>query len=355
MARLTYKDAGVDVDKGADFADSIYSIMRRTFDGRVIENRGGFAALFSLDFDRRLWRRGYKHPLLVASTDGVGTKLKVAFMTGRHDTVGIDLVAMCVNDVLVQGAEPLFFLDYLASARLDVATSQSLVTGVAAGCRMCDCALLGGETAEMPGFYQPGEYDMAGFVVGVVEKRRLITGRKIEPGDQVIGLASSGVHSNGFSLVRKLFFEQGGMKPSDRLDKLGIERTLADELLEPTRIYVRPVRDILHGYRVKQVVHGMAHITGGGLPDNIGRILPAGCAVELKKSAWQRPAIFDVIQKLGDVADEEMYRTFNMGIGMVLVVAPYFGQSVMRQLERRGERPALIGSVVKGNGEVRIV
>ena len=355
MAPLTYKDAGVDMDKGDEFADSIYALMQRTFDGRVVENRGGFAALFSLDFDRKLWRRGYRHPLLVASTDGVGTKLKIAFMTGRHNTVGIDLVAMCVNDVLVQGAEPLFFLDYLAAAKVDKETFYQVIAGIAEGCRMCDCALVGGETAEMPGFYAPGEYDMAGFVVGVVERRKLVTGRKIERGDQVIGLASSGLHSNGYSLARKVFFDKQGMRCDQSLEPFGIRRTLGEELLTPTRIYVRSIRELLHDYRVKQIVCGMAHVTGGGLPGNVVRILPPGCAIEVRHDSWPRPPIFDVIRKLGDVPEDEMYRTFNMGIGYVLVVPPYFAHSVMHKLERLGEKPWLIGRVVEGEPDVRIV
>ena len=356
MGRTTYKDAGVDVARGTEFTEAIYAIMRRTFDGRVVENRGGYAALFSLDFksDAKLWRRGYRHPLLVASTDGVGTKLKVAFMTGRHHTVGIDLVAMCVNDILVQGAEPLFFLDYLATGKLQPDTMEQVIRGVADGCRLADCALLGGETAEMPGFYAPGEYDMAGFVLGVVEKRRLITGAKIQPGDGVIVLASSGLHSNGYSLVRKLLFEQEGMRPDDTLSKFGINRLVADELLEPTRIYVRSVRDLLHDYRVKQTVRGMAHITGGGLLENIPRILPPGCAAELRADSWERPRIFDLLQRLGGLPAEEMYRTFNMGIGLVLVVSPYYEQSILRKLRRRGETATLIGRIVKGERNVRI-
>jgi len=355
MAGLTYKDAGVDIERGEEFADSIYALMRRTFDGRVVENPGGFAALFSLDFDRRLWRRNYRHPLLVASTDGVGTKLKVAFMTGRHDTVGIDLVAMCVNDILVQGAEPLFFLDYLGTGKLEPEVLREVLGGIANGCRQCDCALLGGETAEMPGFYAAGEYDLAGFVVGVVEKRRLITGANIAPGDLVIGLPSSGLHSNGYSLARKVLFEKAGMSPSDSLEGYGIHRTLGEELLEPTRIYVKSVRDLLHGYKVKQVVLGMAHITGSGLPGNVPRILPAGCAVEIEKGAWERHPIFGLIQNMGDVSEQEMYSTFNMGIGLVMVVSPYYADSIMRKLRRLGEKPSLIGRVVAGEREVHIL
>ena len=355
MSPVTYKDAGVDIQKGADFVDAIYALMKRTFDARVVELRDGFAGLFSMDFDNRLWRRNYKKPVLVSSTDGVGTKLKLAFMSGRHDTVGIDLVAMCVNDILAIGAEPLFFLDYLATGKLDKDTMVQVVKGVSDGCRLADCALIGGETAEMPGFYAPGEYDMAGFVVGVVERRKMITGAKIEVGDGVIGLRSSGLHSNGYSLARKLFFEQEKMKPEDGLSRFGIDGTVAEALLEPTRIYVRCVRDVLYGYKVKQTVRGLAHITGGGLPDNVERILPPRCAVEIRTNRWERPKIFDAIQQLGELPDEEMYRTFNMGIGFVLIVSPYYEESVMRKLRKRGEDPVLIGRVVKGNRQVRLV
>ena len=355
MARVTYKDAGVDIAKGAEFADSLYELMRRTFAGRVIENRGGFAGLFSLDYSKKLLRRNYRNPVLVASTDSVGTKLKLAFMTGRHDTVGIDLVAMCVNDILVVGAEPLFFLDCLSAGKLESDTLRQAVKGIVEGCRQADCALLGGETAELPDFYAPGEYDRVGFVVGVVERRKLLTGKKIRPGDAVVGLPSSGLHSNGYSLVRKLLFEQEKMKPGDSLSQFGINRTVAEELLEPTRIYVKSVRSILHDYKVKQVVRGMAHITGGGLIENVPRILPPGCAVEIRANRWQRPKIFDVIQKLAGLPDEEMYRTFNMGIGLVMVVAPYYLESILRKLRRQGEKPLAIGRVIKGNREVRII
>ena len=352
---VTYKDAGVDIEKGAAFVEAIQALMQRTHDGRVLGLPGGFAGLFSVDFEDKLWRRNYRHPVLVSSTDGVGTKLKVAFMTGRHDTVGIDLVAMNVNDILVLGAEPLFFLDYLATGKLDNEVLYQVLKGISDGCRECDCALLGGETAEMPGFYGPGEYDMAGFVVGIGERRKLVTGRKIRPGDGVVGLASSGLHSNGYSLVRKIVFEQQGMRPDDSLARYGLDRRLADELLEPTRIYVRPVRNVLADYRVKQTVHGMAHITGGGLQENIRRILPAGCAVEIRPTSWQRPRIFDILKELGDIPDEDMYRTFNMGVGLVLVVAPYYENSIMRKLREQGEKPALIGRVGKGDRQVRIV
>jgi phosphoribosylformylglycinamidine cyclo-ligase len=355
MSPITYKDAGVDIDRGAAFARGLRELMVRTFTERVLPNPGGFGAVLSLDFDERLFRHNYRHPVLVSSTDGVGTKLKVAVMAGRHQTVGIDLVAMCANDVLTLGAEPLFFLDYLATGRIEPDVLEAVVTGIVAGCRQAGCALLGGETAEMPGFYADGEYDVAGFVVGVAEKGRLVTGETIAPGDLVVGLPSSGLHSNGYSLARRLLFDEAGMDCGDSLAPLGIDRTVAEELLRPTRIYVRPVRAVLRHYRVKRVVGGIAHITGGGLLENVPRVLPQGCAVELDAESWRRPAIFEVLQRLGEVPEREMYRTFNMGIGLVLIVAPYYAASVLRQLRRQGEEPALIGRVVPGERDVTIL
>ncbi|MFW5923491.1 MAG: phosphoribosylformylglycinamidine cyclo-ligase, partial [Planctomycetota bacterium] len=315
---------------------------------------GGFAGLFSVDFHDRLWRRNYRYPVLVSSTDGVGTKLKVAFMTGRHDTVGIDLVAMCVNDILVLGAEPLFFLDYLATGELAPEVLQQVVKGISDGCRECDCALLGGETAEMPGFYDSGEYDMAGFVIGVVEKRKIIEGDKVRAGDGVIGLASSGLHSNGYSLARRLIFDEAGLEPGDSLAGHGLDTTVGDELLRPTRIYSRAIREVMCYYRVKQPVHAMAHITGGGLPGNIARILPDNCDINIDSESWKRPLIFNILQEIGDVPKEEMYTTFNMGIGLILIVSSYFEQSIMDTLRRQGESPVLIGRVKDGHGNVHI-
>ena len=355
MSPITYKDAGVDVEKGDEFAAAIQGLMKRTFDGRVVGDLGGFAGLFSVDFHDRLWRRNYRHPVLVSSTDGVGTKLKVAFMSGRHDTVGIDLVAMCVNDIVVLGAEPLFFLDYLATGELSPEDLKLVVKGISDGCRESDCALLGGETAEMPGFYAPGEYDMAGFAVGVVEKRKIITGESVRAGDGVIGLLSDGLHSNGYSLARKLIFEEAGLSVEDSLSDYGLEKTVAEELLRPTRIYTRPIREVMNYYRVKQPVHAMAHITGGGLPGNLSRVLPDDCDVEIDPAAWDRPPIFGILQQIGQVPEEDMYRTFNMGIGLVLVVSSYFERSIMDTLARHGERPVLIGRVHEGAGEVQII
>jgi phosphoribosylformylglycinamidine cyclo-ligase len=328
--------------------------MKRTFGERVLPNRGGYGGLFSLDYNEKLFRHNYRHPILVSGTDGVGTKLKVAFMAGRHDTVGIDLVAMCVNDILTLGAEPLFFLDYLACGSLEPGVLEQVVSGVSTGCVQAGCSLLGGETAEMPGFYKEGEYDMAGFAVGVVERDRIIDGQRVRPGDVVLGLPSSGLHSNGYSLVRRLVFQEAGLSCDDSMAELGVDRTVGEELLAPTRIYVKPVRAVLHHYRVKHVVHALAHITGGGLLENVPRVLPPGCAVEMDSSAWPCPPIFDAVQRLGDVPRDEMYRTFNMGIGMVLIVAPYYAESVAGQLSREGEQVAVIGRVVRGNREVTI-
>jgi len=355
MGPVTYKDAGVDIQKGERFVESIAQAVQSTYGERVLANPGGFGALFSLDYDEELFRRNHAHPILVSSTDGVGTKLKVAFMTGRHETVGIDLVAMCVNDILVQGAEPLFFLDYLATGKLEPGVLQRVVSGIAAGCKEAGCSLLGGETAEMPGFYAEGEYDVAGFVVGIVERGRLITGQKVQPNDVIVGLPSTGLHSNGYSLVRRLLFEREGMGCEDSLARFGIDRTVGEELLIPTRIYVKPVRAVLHRYRVKQVVRGIAHITGGGLVENIPRVLPEGCGAELDSSTWRRPPIFDVIRELGEVPMDEMYRTFNMGLGLVLMVSPYYADNVMRQLRRQGEEPVAVGRVVEGRREVTII
>ena len=355
MSAITYKESGVDIAKGAHFAESILGLMRRTFGERVVKNPGGFSGLFSLDYDKRLFRRSYRHPVLVASTDGVGTKLKVAFMTGRHDTVGIDVVAMCVNDILVQGAEPLFLLDYIGCGALEPEVLQQVVKGVAAGCQMADCALLGGETAEMPDMYRPGEYDLAGFVVGVAEKHKLVTGKKIRTGDVVIGLPSSGLHSNGYSLVRKVFFEQAGLGPGDSLPEFGIEGPLADELLKPTHIYVKAIREVMRHYRVKQILRGMAHITGGGLVENIPRVLPHGRAVRLYSDRWHRHPIFDAVQQMGQVPTDEMYRVFNMGIGFVVIVPPYFVESVVHKFAKAGQDAVVIGEVVPGDRTVTIL
>jgi len=348
-AKLTYRAAGVDVEAGKDFVSQIAHHVRSTYGPAVIENANGFAGLYSIPGQVGLFARRCDNPVLVAGTDGVGTKLRVAQMMGKHDTVGIDLVAMCVNDVLVQGALPLFFLDYLATGKLETAQLVDIVKGIAEGCRQADCALLGGETAEMPGFYGPGEYDLAGFAVGMVERARMIDGRRrTRPGDVVLGVASTGLHSNGFSLVRKVFFETAGMRPDQVVPDLG--GPLGEELLRPTRIYVRSLRSVLDFYRVKGVIHGIAHITGGGLVDNVPRVLGRRCVARLEKSAWRRPPIFDLVQRLGEIDEAEMYRVFNMGIGLVVVVAPYYADAVARRIERHGDHVAVIGEIVRGDG-----
>ena len=353
MAGISYKDAGVDIEAKGKFTTDIYQQLRRTFGPRVIENPGGFAGLFSLNYDSKLFSKNYKHPVLVASTDGVGTKLKIAFMMDRHDTIGIDLVAMCVNDILVMGAEPVFFLDYMASSRMIPGKMKEVLHGIANGCCEADCALLGGETPEMPGFYHDGEYDLAGFAVGVVERKKIINGKGIGVGDVVIGLKSSGLHSNGFSLVRKVLFEKAKLDVNSKLKT--INGTIGDELLKPTKIYVKPIRALLRHYRSKKVVKGMAHITGGGLVENIPRVLPEGCSVRIKKGSWPVPAIFEVIQKRGKIDEGEMYNVLNMGIGMVLIVSKYYAPSIMKKLKQMKEDSFIIGKVIKGNRKVEIV
>jgi phosphoribosylformylglycinamidine cyclo-ligase len=323
--------------------------MRRTQCPRVMSQEGGFAALFQLDF-KGLFSRGYVDPLLVSCTDGVGTKLKVAVNAGIHHTVGIDLVAMSVNDALCTGAEPLFFLDYVAMSHDDPGLLEQIVRGIADACVECECALVGGETAILPDMYHGGDYDLAGFCVGVVERTRVVDGRQIQPGDVAIGLASSGFHSNGYSLVRKAVFEMGGLKGTDRVGDLG-DKTVNDLLLEPTRLYARPVKAVLRHYRVKQVVHGIAHITGGGLVENLARIVPDNVQVVLERGSWQVPGVFPWVQKLGGIDAAEMDRVFNMGVGMVLVVSPHFADSIQRQLADLGHINWKIGTVSAANAE----
>ncbi|MBM3998932.1 MAG: phosphoribosylformylglycinamidine cyclo-ligase [Planctomycetes bacterium] len=351
MAKVSYKDAGVDLDIYEQSMARLPRLMHRTFCPRVLKLDGGFAGLFQLDFPSSIFSRKYDDPVLVSCTDGVGTKLKIAQRTGFHGTIGIDLVAMCVNDALCCGAEPLFFLDYVAMSRDDPGLLESIVTGISDGCIQADCALLGGETAIMPDLYAPGDYDLAGFCVGVVERKRLITGSAIARGDVVLGLASTGVHSNGYSLVRKLVFEIGRFDVNDMIPSLGA--TVGEVLLAPTRIYAPTVRRILRNYRVKQVVHGIAHITGGGLGENIARIVPRRCDVVLQRGSWPVPPVFDWLRRLGDVDTEEMDRVFNMGIGMALVVSPHFVDSIVRACEQSGEAVFPIGTVVAGQGDVR--
>ncbi len=348
---ISYEQSGVSIDAGDEMVRQIQSAVAGTFGPRVIESRNAFAGMFRLDYDERLFKRNYKNPVLVACTDGVGSKVQLAGKIKKFNTVGIDLVAMNVNDMLVQGAEPLFFLDYLAVHKLEPKMVAELVKGVAAGCREANCALIGGETAEMPDTYSAGDFDMAGFAVGVVERRKIITGETIRKGDVVLGLASSGLHSNGYSLVRNICFKQAKLKMTDVLDELD-GAALGDVLLEPTRIYVRSIIKLLSQYKVKRIVHGMAHITGGGLVGNIPRVLPKDCDVTIKKSSWQKHKIFTFLQKTGPVEEEEMFRVFNMGIGFVLIVAEDFADSIAKKLTRFGERVYQIGRITTGTGKV---
>jgi phosphoribosylformylglycinamidine cyclo-ligase len=329
-----YQKAGVDINLGNTFVDRIKPLIRQTFSPEVITDIGGFSGLFRLD------PTPYAEPVLVSSTDGVGTKLKIAQQLDQHNTIGIDLVAMCVNDIIVQGARPLFFLDYLATGRLHLETTTSIMEGIVNGCKQAGCALIGGETAEMPGCYPVGEYDLAGFVVGIVDRAKIIDGSGIKPGDRVIGLASSGLHSNGYSLVRKLFFEDLRINPKEILPELGLP--LGEELLKPTRIYVRSILTLLGEFPV----NGMAHITGGGITENLPRVLPADCRARIKRGSWDIPPIFSVIRKLGRVSDQEMNKVFNNGLGLILVVPGDWVSEIVPRLQDQGEKCFLIGEIV---------
>ncbi len=344
MSKATYKDAGVDLELYRNAMERLPRLMHRTFSPRVMKLDGGFAGLYQLDFASRLFARQYQDPILVACTDGVGTKLKVAQRCGRHDTVGIDLVAMCVNDAICCGAEPLFFLDYIAMSHDDPPLLEQIVTGISDGCVDADCSLLGGETAIMPDLYQKDDYDLAGFCVGVVEREHLIDGKAIVAEDMLIGVASAGLHSNGYSLVRKVVFEMAGLDVDDHVEELG--QTVGEALLTPTRIYAQPLREILNHYKIKNVIHGIAHVTGGGLRENLERILPAGLRVEIDDS-WPVPPVFGWLQRLGNIDDEEMAQVFNMGLGLVLVVRPHFGDSIQRMLKDSGLHSWQIGEIAK--------
>lgn len=331
--RATYKDSGVDIAAGNSFVNMIKPLVKATSRPEVLADIGGFGGLFSLNTSK------YKNPVLVSGTDGVGTKLKIAFMADRHDTVGIDLVAMCVNDIIVQGAEPLFFLDYLATGKLLPEKAAEVVKGIAEGCKQAGCALIGGETAEMPGFYADGEYDVAGFTVGVVDRDAIIDGSCIAVGNRLIGIASSGLHSNGYSLARKLIFEHMGLEIDSELPGTG--SSVADVLLTPTRIYVRSILNLLKDFSIK----GIAHITGGGLLENVPRVLPKGCVAKIHLNSWERPMLFDLLRDAGNVELNEMYRTFNMGIGMVLAVAEDQAEEVIDRLKGLGEKAWIIGEI----------
>jgi phosphoribosylformylglycinamidine cyclo-ligase len=338
----TYRDAGVDIDVGDALVERIKPIVRRSQRPEVLAGIGGFGALVEIP-------AGYRRPVLVSGTDGVGTKLRLAIDTGQHATIGIDLVAMCANDVLVQGAEPLFFLDYYATGRLDIEVASAVISGIAEGCVQAGAALVGGETAEMPGMYQGADYDLAGFCVGVVEREAIIDGSRVRAGDAVVGLASSGPHSNGYSLIRKLI-ELAGATAATELEG----RALFERLLTPTRIYVRSVLALLREPAMQGAVHALAHITGGGLADNIPRILPEGLQVQLRRGAWGRDPVFDWLAQTGNVSDTEMYRTFNCGIGMVIIVDPVRADAALSALRAAGETAGLIGEVQRGGGAVII-
>ena len=341
---ITYKDAGVDIDAATAAVGRITGLARATFTPNVLTEIGSFGALFRADFG------GMREPVLVSSADGVGTKLRVAFMTGIHNTVGEDLVNHCVNDILVQGARPLFFLDYFATGGLDPEVVVSVVEGVARGCRENGCALIGGETAEMPGFYASGEYDIAGFIVGVVDRPHVITGAAIAPGDVAIGLPSAGLHTNGYSLARKLLFEVGGYAPGDTPDELG-GASVGAALLAPHRSYLKPLGGLLETGHVK----GLAHITGGGLVDNVPRILPAGTALEVALGSWPSQPLFDLLVRLGNLDREEAHRALNMGVGMVVVAAPEGAEAIEAHLDSLGEAHYRVGRIVDGDRTVRLV
>ena len=340
---LTYKKAGVDIKEGERLVELIAPMAKKTGRKEVLKGIGLFGALFSLDTTK------YKEPVLVSGTDGVGTKLKIAFLTGRHGTVGIDLVAMCVNDILTSGAEPLFFLDYFATGRLDALRASRVIGGIAKGCKQAGCALTGGETAELPDFYKEGEYDLAGFAVGVVEKSGIIDGSSIRPGDALIGLASSGLHSNGYSLARKALLETAGFSLGAKPRELA-GRTVAAELLTPTKIYVNAYKKALAG---RFTVKGMAHITGGGIPGNLNRILPGNIDAVVEEGSWPVPPVFGLIQVAGGVPDAEMKKTFNMGIGFVVVTARQEAEKAAASLRKAGYDSFIIGKTASGSGRVR--
>jgi phosphoribosylformylglycinamidine cyclo-ligase len=338
---FTYADAGVDIDKANKLVDTIGEIAKQTFRTGVISDIGGFGGLFSLNL------ANLDRPVLVSSTDGVGTKLKIAFMLDKHDTVGIDLVAMCVNDIIVQGAKPLFFLDYLSMGKLDNQRAANIVKGIADGCKQAQCALLGGETAEMPGFYETHEYDLAGFAVGVVDNSKIIDGTEIRVGHQLIGIASSGIHSNGYSLVRKICFEVLKLKIDEFIPELG--KTIGEELLTPTRIYAATINGLLKDLPI----HGIAHITGGGIPDNLVRVVPQACSILIRDESWDVPPIFSFLQQAGNISEKEMARTFNMGLGMIVVVPDNAVLDVLQRIEAMNDRAFAIGEIrdVKETGK----
>jgi phosphoribosylformylglycinamidine cyclo-ligase len=340
LEKVTYESAGVDVEEGQKAVQLMKKYVKSTFSPYVLEDLGGFGGLFALDL------KDIKEPVLVSGTDGVGTKLKIAFMLDKHDTIGQDCVAMCVNDILCQGAKPLFFLDYIATGQLKAEKAADIVKGIAQGCRAAGCALIGGETAEMPGFYSEGEYDVAGFAVGIVDKSKVVTGKGINEGDTIIGIASSGLHSNGFSLVRKLFFELMKFTPDKYFEEL--KGTLGEELLKPTQIYVKSILDVIQEVNIK----GMAHITGGGFFENIPRILPSDLDALIQLESWEVLPIFKLLQKTGNIERDEMFKAFNMGIGLVLVVNEKEVEKTLDILSSHKEKAYIIGKIIKGKRQV---
>lgn len=336
-SRLTYKKAGVDIAKGDRFVNVIRPLAKRTFRPEVLTPIGSFSALFKLNVKK------YRNPVLVSSTDGVGTKLKIAFMADRHDTIGIDLVAMCVNDILTSGAEPLFFLDYFATGKLATGIAEKVITGIADGCEEAGCALIGGETAEMPGFYRKGEYDLSGFAVGIVERNRIVDGKRVKEGDAIIGLSSNGLHSNGFSLTRKIFFDAHKINSKKYMPFLG--SSLEEELLRPTRIYIQAFNTL----KKKMVIKGMAHITGGGIEGNVKRIIPKGLAASINDTSWPSQPIFELIQNIGNVPYHDMKKTFNMGIGYIVIVGQRDENKALITLRKNGFDAYTIGTVNKAH------
>ncbi|MBM4277633.1 MAG: phosphoribosylformylglycinamidine cyclo-ligase [Deltaproteobacteria bacterium] len=335
MKKFSYKDSGVDVEKGDSFVQGIKSMVEATFRPEVMTKIGGFAGCVSLNLER------YKKPILVSSTDGVGTKLKIAFLMDRHDTVGIDLVAMCVNDIVVSGARPLFLLDYFATSKLDQEKAIQVVSGIAKGCMEAECSLIGGETAEMPGFYAEDEYDLAGFAVGIVEDAQMIDGSSVTVGDRLIGIASSGLHSNGYSLVRKVILEHHRMDLGKRVEEIG--EVLGEELLRPTRIYVKTVLNLVRDFKIG----GIAHITGGGITGNLPRVIPSGCKAIVHQGTWEIPPIFPFLKKKGNISEDEMLKTFNNGIGLILIVKSREAEEILERLHSMGEKASLIGEIGK--------
>ena len=349
---MTYAQTGVDIDAGDEVVKLIKPLLRKTYGPRVLGATGGFAGMFRLDYNEKLFKKNYRDPVLVACADGVGTKVKLAAEMGIYNTVGIDCVAMNVNDLIVQGAEPLFFLDYLGLNKIVPKETAAIVEGVAKGCEIAGCALIGGECSEMPDVYAKGDFDVAGFAVGVVPLKRAIDPTRVEQGDIIIGLASDGIHSNGFSLVRAIIKQR-----KLNLDKIYPElskKTLGEELLVPTRIYAKAIVKLLAKYKVKRVVSGMAHITGGGLPGNVIRALPEKMDAVINTKAWPGPPIFDFLQTQGNIDQDEMYKVFNMGVGYTLIVRPTFAESVVKQLNSLGEKAFIMGKITKGKGEVKL-